>query len=79
MWLPAPIYERLPQFWFVLGLGFVAYGLYIGLDIVTSLGYIAVGLACCFAGIAVAGIRAKHRRDRADHRGTKNSNESLSR
>jgi hypothetical protein len=61
MWLPTPIYERLPQFWFLLGLLFVAYGLYIGLDIAVSLGYIAVGFVCCIYGVGVAVVRFKQR------------------
>ena len=62
MWLPAPIYERLPIFWIVLGLLFIAGGLYIGLEISPALGYITVGIACFFAGVAVAGLRARYRR-----------------
>lgn len=67
MWLPTPVYERVPQLWFLFGLLFVAYGLYVGLDIATSTIYIAVGLAGCFAGACVALLRAKHRRDRSEN------------
>jgi hypothetical protein len=65
MWLPAPIYERLPILWIVLGLLFIAGGLYIGLEFSPALGYVTVGLACFFAGVAVTGLRLKYRSDRA--------------
>ena len=61
MWLPTPIYDRIPQFWFLLGLLFVANGLYIGLDIPVSFGYIAIGFVCCVYGVGVAVVRFKHR------------------
>lgn len=77
MWLPTPIYERLPIFWIVLGLLFIAGGLYIGLEFSPALGYITVGIACFFAGIAVAGIRAKYRRYHADVSQTAEDDTSL--
>ena len=77
MWLPAPLYERLPIFWIVLGLLFIAGGLYIGLEFSPALGYITVGIACFFAGVTVAGIRAKYRRDKAAGSNVSDSNESL--
>jgi hypothetical protein len=68
MWLPTPVYERIPQLWFLFGLLFVAYGLYVGLDIATSIVYLAVGLAGCFTGACVAALRSRHRRDRSENR-----------
>ncbi len=62
MWLPSPVYERIPQFWFLLGLLFVANGLCLGIDFTISLGYIAVGFACCAFGVGVAIVRTRHRR-----------------
>lgn len=73
MWLPSPIYERLPVFWIILGLLFIAGGLYIGLEISPALGYVTVGLACFFAGVLVTGLRIKYRSDRADQSGTGSS------
>ena len=67
MWLPTPVYERLPQFWFLLGLLFVANGLYLGLDIPISLVYVCVGFACCGFGIGVAFVRNRYRRDRPEN------------
>jgi len=65
MWLPTPIYERIPQFWFLLGLLFIANGLYLGIDFVISLGYIAVGTLCCAYGVGIALIRMRYRRNRS--------------
>jgi len=65
MWLPTPIYERIPQFWFLMGLLFIANGLYLGIDFVISLGYIAVGVLCCAYGVGVALIRMQYRRNRS--------------
>ena len=62
MWLPAPVYERIPQFWFLLGLLFIASGLYLGIDFAISLGYIAVGFACSAYGVGIAIVRLKYRR-----------------
>ena len=65
MWLPTPVYERIPQFWFLLGLLFVANGLYLGLDIPIAFGYIAVGFGCCIYGVGIAVVRMRYRRDRS--------------
>lgn len=63
MWLPTPIYKRIPVGWFVAGLLFIAYSLYLGLDIKGSLTYVALGVVCCGAGVATAMLRARHSRD----------------
>ena len=47
MWVPAPVYERIPQFWFLLGLLFMASGVFLGFEYGLSFVYIGVGLACC--------------------------------
>ena len=65
MWLPTPIYERIPQFWFLLGLLFIANGLYLGIDFVISLGYIAVGVLCCAYGVGIALVRMRYRKGRS--------------
>jgi uncharacterized membrane protein len=72
MWLPTPIYERIPQFWFLLGLLFISNGLYLGINFVISLGYIAVGFVCCAYGIGIALIRMRYRKNKTV------SNEALS-
>jgi len=69
MWLPTPVYERLPQLWLLLGLLFIAGGLYLGIDLPISLGYIAIGLGCCACGASVALIRARYRRSTSGENG----------
>jgi hypothetical protein len=67
MWLPTPVYERLPQFWFLLGLLFVANGLYLGLHIPISLAHVCIGFACCGFGLGVAVVRNRYRRDPSEN------------
>jgi len=65
MWLPTPAYERIPQFWFLMGLLFIANGLYLGIDFAISLGYIAVGGLCCAYGVGIAVIRMRYRKNKS--------------
>ena len=51
MWLPTPVYERVPDFWILMGLLFFSLGLYIGFDFELIFVYLAVGLACLVRGI----------------------------
>jgi len=46
MWLPSPIYERIPQFWLLMGLLFVAFGLYLGFDYQLIFVYLGLGALC---------------------------------
>lgn len=62
MWLPTPIYERVPQFWFLLGLLFIATGLYLGFEFALSFWYIAIGLSGCAYGAGIFLVRLRHRR-----------------
>jgi hypothetical protein len=66
MWLPTPAYEHIPKFWFLVGLLFIANGLYLGLDIPVSFAYVAIGIGSCIYGVGVAAVRYKHRRDSKD-------------
>lgn len=61
MWLPTPIYERIPQFWFLLGLLFFATGLYLGFEFAFSFWYMAVGFVCCAYGVGIFLVRLSHR------------------
>lgn len=67
MWLPTPVYERVPQFWFLLGLLFIAGGLYLGFDLQISFLYGVIGLLCCAYGIGVALVRYRYRHGQADN------------
>jgi hypothetical protein len=62
MYLPTPIYERIPQFWFLLGLLFFATGLFLSLEYVLSFYYLGVGVACCMYGVSIFLIRLRHRK-----------------
>ena len=61
MWLPTPIYERIPQFWFLLGLLFMASGLYLGFEFALSFWYIAAGFASCAVGAGIFVQRISNR------------------
>ncbi len=61
MWIPTPIYERIPQFWFLLGLLFIATGLYLGFEFALSFWYIAVGFVCCAYSVGIFLLRLSHR------------------
>ena len=57
MWPPRPIYERFPQLWFLLGLLFIATGLYLGFEFNLSFLYVMVGIFCCVFGVALFTLR----------------------
>lgn len=61
MWLPTSVYERVPHFWFFIGLVFIFGGLYIGADIPIWVVYLVLGFLCCGFGLVVATLRIKHR------------------
>jgi len=62
MWLPTPVYERIPQFWFLIGLLFMSSGTYIGFDYSLSFIYFGVGFACSIWGLMIFSLRANARR-----------------
>ena len=61
MWLAKPLYERIPQFYFLVGLLFMANGLYLGFAFVLSFYYIAFGLISCCYGVAIFMMRLQNR------------------
>ena len=61
MWLPNSVYKCIPQFWFLLGLLFIAGGFLLGFNITISLLFGVIGILCCVYGIAVAVERRRHR------------------
>jgi hypothetical protein len=63
MWLPTPIYERIPQFWLLIGLLFMSSGTYLGFDYSLSFVYFAVGFVCIIWSVAVFVKRARFRSD----------------
>ena len=46
MWLPSSIYERIPQFWMLMGMMFFAFGLYLGFEYQLIFAYLAIGALC---------------------------------
>lgn len=62
MWLPTPIYERIPQFWLLLGLLFMSSGTYLGFDYDLSFLYFGVGFACSIWSLWTFSMRANARR-----------------
>jgi len=67
MWLPTPLYELIPRFWLVLGFLFIAYGIYLGLDLPPSLGALIMGFFCIVYGIGIALIRSRHRQTESEN------------
>jgi threonine/homoserine/homoserine lactone efflux protein len=62
MWLPTPIYERIPQFWLLLGLLFMSSGTYLGFDYGLSFLYFGVGFVCSLWSLWIFSLRAHARR-----------------
>lgn len=66
MWIPAPIYERIPQFWLLLSLLFMSSGLYLGFDYSLSFLYFGTGVFCVLWGSRIFVMRKIHRRSKPD-------------
>jgi len=66
MWLPAPIYERVPQFWLLLGLLFFAFGLYLGFEFELIFAYLALGSLCVARSIWIFLARRVYRAQAAE-------------
>ncbi len=62
MWLPESIYERLPQFWLLLGLLFMSSGTYLGFEYSLTKFYFGFGLICCLWSGWIFTMRLKNRR-----------------
>jgi hypothetical protein len=67
MWLPTPLYERIPQFWLLLGLLFMSSGTYLGFDYSLSFVYFGVGFACCIWSLWIFSMRLNSRKDQRQH------------
>ena len=61
MWLPTPIYERVPQFWLLLGLLFISSGVYLGFDYRLSFAYVFVGAICIAWSVTILIRRSRFR------------------
>ena len=61
MWLPTPVYERVPQFYVLVGLLLITDGLYLGFDFSYSFFYLGLGIASCVWGVGIFIQRMKYR------------------
>ena len=61
MWLPTPIYERVPQFYILVGILFMTDGVYLGFDRVYAFYYIGLGIACSLYGVSLHVVRKRFR------------------
>lgn len=68
MWIPTPIYERIPQFWLLLGLLFMSSGIYLSFEYELSFVYFGVGFACCLWSARVFALRLMHRKAPQENR-----------
>ena len=64
MWLPTPVYERIPHFYFLAGLLLMADGLYLGFDYAVSFYYIGFGFLSSTYGVAIRVLRSRYRQAR---------------
>ena len=62
MWIPTSIYERIPQFYILIGLLFMSSGFYLGFDFRLTFVYFGTGFFCFIWGLRIFVIRLIHRR-----------------
>jgi hypothetical protein len=67
MSLPTPVYERVPQFWFLIGFLFISAGMYIGFDYVLTMYYVGLGFVCCGYGLAILMLRLHYRQGKKEN------------
>lgn len=57
MWLPTPVYERIPQFYVLVGMLFFSNGLYLGIEFEITLYYLGAGILSFLYGPGVFTMR----------------------
>jgi hypothetical protein len=62
MWLPNSVYERIPQFWMLVGILFICGAVYLGFDYALSGTYLAVGMLSVIWSGCVMVLRARRRK-----------------
>jgi len=72
MWLPTPIYERLPHFLLLVGLVFMSTVMYLGIDHPQTPIYFGAGFFCCLWSLFIFELRLRHRKPtgRSPHEST---------
>lgn len=63
MWIPAPVYERLPQFLLLVGLLLMSSGIYLGFGYTLTWVYFGTGVVCSAWAIRVFVMRRAFRND----------------
>ena len=61
MWIPTPLYERIPLLWLLLGLLFMSSGMYLGFDYELTLLYFGTGVFCVVWGARIVVMRHVYR------------------
>lgn len=62
MWLPTPIYERLPHFLLLVGLVFMSTVMYLGVDHPQTPIYFGAGFFSCMWSLIIFELRLRHRK-----------------
>lgn len=62
MWLPSPIYERLPHVLLLVGLVFMSTVMYLGIDHPQTPIYFGAGFFCCLWSLFIFELRLRHRK-----------------
>jgi hypothetical protein len=66
MWLPASIYQRIPQFWMLVGVLFISSAVYMGLNYRYSVAYLGLGLLSVVWSGCVMLLRSGRRKSLQD-------------
>jgi len=61
MWLPKTVYERVPQYWLLLGLLFMSSGMYLGFGYRLSYFYFGIGIICALWSMWTFSVRLRSR------------------
>ena len=62
MWLPTPIYERLPHTLLLVGLLFMSTVMYLGMDHPQTPLYFGAGFFCCLWSLFIFEMRLRNRK-----------------
>lgn len=63
MLIPEKYYERIPQFYFIVGILLLANSAYLGIENFASYFYLGFGVVSILYAVGVQKARAKHRKD----------------
>ena len=61
MRIPTPIYERIPQFWLLLGILFMSSGTFLGFEYRLTFVNFGVGFICCMWSMWIFTMRLRDR------------------